>query len=196
MHTHRDTRATITSYSCARSMHTRIYVCTCVPMRGLRHISKRGAECMRGCIWVGERGRGRRGRRGGDEKRVVCGCYGNAQSLSYNYMGKNGSRTFTPRYTPTAFSPDSAFSPFPILAIAVAAPLLLLLPPRLLSTCSTSLFSSATSSSSISCLSSSADCFFYAFYFSSGFTSPSHRTAAPTLLASGILCLHLTGATV
>lgn len=45
-------------------------------------------------------------------------------------------------------------------------------------------------------LTSSADCFFYAFYFSSGFTSPSHRTAAPTLPASGILCLHLTGATV
>lgn len=36
----------------------------------------------------------------------------------------------------------------------------------------------------------------YTFYFSSGFTSPSHRTAAPTLPASGILCLHLTGATV
>lgn len=77
----------------------------------------------------------------GGEKRVVCGCYGNAQSLSYNYMGKNGSRTFTPRYTPTALSPDSAFSPFPTLAIAVAAPLLLLLPPRLLSTYSTSLSS-------------------------------------------------------
>jgi len=61
---------------------------------------------------VGERG----------EKRVVCGCYGNAQSLSYNYMGKNGSRTFTPRYTPTALFPDSAFSPFLTLAIAVAAP--------------------------------------------------------------------------
>lgn len=46
----------------------------------------------------------------GGEKRVVCGCYGNAQSLSYNYMGKNGSRTFTPRYTPTALSPGSALS--------------------------------------------------------------------------------------
>lgn len=78
-------------------------------MRVLRHISKRGAECMRGCIWVGEKGERPAGEQGG-EKRVVCGCYGNAQSLSYNYMGKNGSRTFTPRYTPTALSPGSALS--------------------------------------------------------------------------------------
>lgn len=47
-----------------------------------------------------------------------------------------------------------------------------------------------------SAFSFSADCFFCVFYSSSGFTSPSHRTAAPTLPASGILCLHLTGATV
>lgn len=86
-------------------------------------------------------GKGERPEGEGVKKRVVCGCHGNAQSLSYNYMGKNGSRTFTPRYTPTALSPDSAFSPFPPLAIAVAAPLLLLLPPRLLSTYSTLLSS-------------------------------------------------------
>lgn len=64
------------------------------------------------------------------EKRVVCGCHGNAQSLSYNYMGKNGSRTFTPRYTPAPFSRLRFLSPN--LPTAVAAPLLLLLPPRLL----------------------------------------------------------------
>lgn len=40
---------------------------------------------------------------------MVCGYHGNAQSLSYNYMGKNGSRTFTPRYTPAPFA--SLFPP-------------------------------------------------------------------------------------
>lgn len=75
------------------------------------------------------------------EKRVVCGYHGNAQSLSYNYMGKNGSRTFTPRYTPPLLSPDSVFSPLPPCrrssggSSASSSSLLLLLlrlPPRLL----------------------------------------------------------------
>lgn len=72
----------------------------------------------------------------------VC-CHGNAQSLSYNYMGKNGSRTFTPRYTLSPFPPRLATislpTPFfprfvrlrflsPTFPIAVAASLLLLLP--------------------------------------------------------------------
>lgn len=144
------------------------------------------------------------------EKRVVCGYHGNAQSLSYNYMGKNGSRTFTPRYTPRSFLPTPFSLPYPLAAAAaVAAPLLLLLfffffffdflraffYVLLLASLAPSPPLAPPSSSSFS-YSTSSDCFFYVFYSSSGFTSPSHRTAAPTLPASGILCLHLTGATV
>lgn len=119
-------------------------------------------------------------------------------------------RGLLPRVTPPApFSRLRFLSPYPLAAAAaVAAPLLLLLffffffdflraffYVLLLASLAPSPPPAPPSSSSFS-YSTSSDCFFYVFYSSSGFTSPSHRTAAPTLPASGILCLHLTGATV
>lgn len=123
-------------------------------------------------------------------------------------------RGLLPRVTPPCFFLPTPFSlPYPLAAAAaVAAPLLLLLLffffffflgflrtfvyVLFLASLAPSPPPAPLSSSSFFYSTSSTDCFFYVFYSSSGFTSPSHRTAAPTLPASGILCLHLTGATV
>lgn len=138
---------------------------------------------------------------GGGRERGWCVVAMETLSPSLIIIWGKMARGLLPRVTPPfpPFAPSLSLYlslPTPVslpltLPIAVAAPLLLrFLPPCLLPRASPRFFFYRL------LVLFSTDCFFYTFYFSSGFTSPSHRTAAPTLPASGILCLHLTGATV
>lgn len=131
---------------------------------------------------------------------MVCGYHGNAQSLSYNYMGKNGSRTFTPRYTPTPFA-----SLFP--------PTLIVRPLFLATLFSTLAFSFHPCTFFFSRLPSTTLSFLHCSFLHLGILRSSfspHPSSSPPphllvsssratyllLPASGILCLHLDGVTV
>jgi len=138
MYTHIDTRVTY-----VRVTWTHVYVCACVPMRVLRHISKRGAECMRGVYmgW-GERGKSWWGR---GVRRGWCVVAMETPSPSLIIIWGKMARGLLPRVTP-----PPPFFPTPLFLPSLPLPsrwqlLLLLLPPRFLSTYSTSLFSSSPS---------------------------------------------------
>lgn len=187
-HTHTDERQVELPPPSAGYTHTDRRIRAHVPTRVLRHISKRGAECMR------REGVGR----------GWCVVSMETPSPSLIIIWGKMARGLLPRVTPPPHSLHS-FSAFPAsVSLSLSHSLFLSVP----------LFPPSFSSRAISVLSSA----FLAFLFASplfhaalavSFLSrssrciphpvsppPSHRAAAPTLPASGILCLHLAGVTV